>query len=197
VVRRYFEDVLGGGRLDLLNELVAPVYVDHTAQPGRSPGIAGIREVTHMFRTAFPDLTVTVEDCLADADRVATRFTLRGTHTGPFADMAPTGRRVTIGGMAITRLAGGLIAEQWDQADMLGLLRQLGVFPPASTPRSIVHPRRSDDAEKHLGQAQNRTIGASPESPQHMSPHAPSRQGVCGERPTGADRRKWWRGVDR
>ncbi|HEY5989363.1 MAG TPA: ester cyclase [Streptosporangiaceae bacterium] len=131
VVRRCFEDVLGGCRLHLLTELVAPGYVDHTAQPGRSPGIAGIREVTHMFRTAFPDLTVTVEDCLADGDRVATRFTLRGTHTGPFAGMAPTGRQVTIGGMAITRLASGQIAEQWDQADMLGLLRQLGAFPGA------------------------------------------------------------------
>lgn len=132
VVRRYFEDVLSGGRLDLLNELVTPGYVDHTAQPGRSPGIAGIREVTHMFRTAFPDLTVAVEDCLIDGDRVATRFTLRGTHTGPFAGMAPTGRQVTIGGMAITRLVGGRIAEQWDQADMLGLLQQLGAFPAPS-----------------------------------------------------------------
>jgi predicted ester cyclase len=158
MVRRYFEDVLGGGRLDLLNELVAPVYVDHTAQPGRSPGIAGIREVTHMFRTAFPDLTVTVEDCLADADRVATRFTLRGTHTGPFADMAPTGRRVTIGGMAITRLAGGLIAEQWDQADMLGLLRQLGVFPRprhrgASCTRAAATTRRSTLAKHRIGRS--------------------------------------------
>jgi steroid delta-isomerase-like uncharacterized protein len=82
-----------------------------------------------MFRSAFRDLTVTVDDCVADQDKVAVRFTVHGTQTGPFASVPPTGRRVTIGGMAFSRVTDGRIAEQWDQADMLGLLQQLGVFP--------------------------------------------------------------------
>ena len=150
VVRRYLEDVLGGGNLDLLDELVAPGYRDNTARPGRSPGVDGIRQVTRMFRTAFPDLTLAVEDCLTDGDRVATRFTLRGTHTGPFAGLAATGRQVAIGGMAISRLVDGRIAEQWDQADMLELLRQLGAFPtPAPTPHGNANQHRSDHKEEH------------------------------------------------
>ncbi len=71
VVWRYLQEVLGGGRLELLDELVAPDYVDHTARAGRSLGVAEIREVVRMFHTAFPDLAVTVQDCLMDRDRVA------------------------------------------------------------------------------------------------------------------------------
>jgi steroid delta-isomerase-like uncharacterized protein len=134
VVRRYFEVILGTGRLDLLNDLVAPEYVDHTARPGRAPGAAGVREVVGLFRTAFPDVAVAVEDTITEQDRVATRFTIRGTHTGPFAGLPPTGRRVVITGIAISRVAGGRIAEQWDQADMLGLLQQLGALPDPSHP---------------------------------------------------------------
>jgi steroid delta-isomerase-like uncharacterized protein len=134
VVGRYFEEVLGGGRLDLLDELIAPDFVDHTARSGRSAGIAGIREVVRMFHTAFPDLTVTVEDQLTEGHRVAIRFMMRGTHTGPFAGMAPTGRHIAFGGMAMSRLVDSRIAEQWDQADMLGLLQQLGAFPNSGPP---------------------------------------------------------------
>jgi steroid delta-isomerase-like uncharacterized protein len=134
VVRRYFEEILGTGRLDLLNELVAPEYVDHTARPGRASGTAGVREVVVLFHTAFPDLVVTLEDTLTEQDRVATRFTIRGTQTGPFAGLPPTGRQVVITGIAISRVAGGRIAEQWDQADMLGLLQQLGALPDPGHP---------------------------------------------------------------
>jgi predicted ester cyclase len=134
VARRTFEEVLGTGRLDLLNELVAPGYVDHTARPGRAPGAAGVREVAGLFHTAFPDLAVTVEDTLTGQDRVATRFTLRGTQTGPFAGLPPTGERVAITGIATSRVAGGRIAEQWDQAGTLGLLQQLGALPDPGHP---------------------------------------------------------------
>jgi steroid delta-isomerase-like uncharacterized protein len=112
VVRRYFEEVLGGGRLDLLNELIAPEYVDHTARPGRAPGSAGVRDVVGLFHTKFPDLVVTVEDLFAEQDRVATRFPIRGTHTGPFAGLPPTGRGVMLTGIAISRVADGRITEQ-------------------------------------------------------------------------------------
>jgi predicted ester cyclase len=92
VVRRYFEGVLGTGRVDRSNELLAPDYVDHTASSGRAPGAAGLREMVSLFHAAFPDLVSTVEDTIAQDDRVATRFTIRGTQTGPFAGVAATVR---------------------------------------------------------------------------------------------------------
>ncbi len=134
VVRRYFEEVLGAGRVDLLSELVAPDYVDHTGRSKRAPGAAGIREVVSLFHTAFPDLVITVEDTIPQHGRVATRFTIAGTQTGPFAGVAPTGKRLLIRGIAISRVANGRITEQWDQADMLGLLQQLGALPDPGQP---------------------------------------------------------------
>jgi hypothetical protein len=83
VVWRYLQEVLGGGRLELLDELVAPDYVDHTARAERSPGVAGIREVVRMFHTAFPDLAVTVQDCLMDRDRVASHPSATSARTAP------------------------------------------------------------------------------------------------------------------
>jgi steroid delta-isomerase-like uncharacterized protein len=136
VVRRYLEDVLGGGQLDLLDEVVASEYVDHTARPGRSPGPAGVREVVELFHTAFPDLVVRVEETISEQDRVATRFTIRGTHSGPFAGLPATHRRVMIGGIAMSRVANGRIVEQWDQADMLELLQQFGALPSPCDHRS-------------------------------------------------------------
>jgi predicted ester cyclase len=81
-------------------------------------------------RTAFPDQRVAVDDLLAESDRVAVRFTLRGTHLGELLDLAPTGRRVTVPGVAIYRIAGGRIAEGWVGFDALGLLEQLSVLAP-------------------------------------------------------------------
>jgi steroid delta-isomerase-like uncharacterized protein len=129
MVRRYFEEVLGAGRVDPLNVLVAPDYIDHTARSGRASGSAGIREMVSLFHTAFPDLVITVEDTITQHDRVATRFTIGGTQAGPFAGVAPKGRRVLITGIAISRVANGWITEHWDQADMLGLLQQLDALP--------------------------------------------------------------------
>ena len=76
-----------------------------------------------LFHTASPNPVITVDDTITQHDRVATRFTIGGTQTGPFAGVAPTSKRVLIAGIAISRLANGRITERWDQADMLGLLR--------------------------------------------------------------------------
>jgi predicted ester cyclase len=82
-----------------------------------------------MYLRAFPDMHLTIDDAIAEGDRVAVRFTSRGTHRGAFGPIPPTGRRVTIASYLVARIADGKIAEQWGLDDQLGMLRQLGVIP--------------------------------------------------------------------
>jgi predicted ester cyclase len=81
------------------------------------------------WRTAFPDLQFTIEDHIAEGNKVATRVTLRGTHSGRYLDIAPTGKKITVSGMTISHVVDGKIVEIWITRDDLGLLQQLGVVP--------------------------------------------------------------------
>ena len=126
--RRFVEEVVNLGRTDLLPHLVAAEHVRH-APDGDLYGPEGVRVDLAEWRAGFPDLRVVVEDLVAEGDRVASRFVLRGTHAGPFLGVAPTGRRIALAGVAIDRLAGGRLAESWVSLDCLGLLRQLESLP--------------------------------------------------------------------
>ena len=128
VVRRLVEGVLNHGQTGLLAELVAADHVGHDPL-GDHYGREGLRIAVAEYRAAFPDLSVTVEDLVAEGDKVAHRFTLRGTHAGPFMGIPATGRAVAATGIAIDRLAAGKLAESWVSLDALGLLRQLGARP--------------------------------------------------------------------
>ena len=125
VVRRFVEEIVNRWNPGLLPELVAAGHVDHWPD-GDLYGPEGARIGIAEYRAAFADLSVTIEDLIAEGDRVAYRFTLRGTHTGPFLAVPATGRRVTATGIGIGRLAGGKLVESWINLDVLGLLRQLG-----------------------------------------------------------------------
>jgi steroid delta-isomerase-like uncharacterized protein len=133
LVRRFVEEVQSQGRLEVLDALVAPTVVNHTAPPGVPPDREGIRQLSALFRAAFPDGRMTVEDMIAEGDRVATRKTFRGTHQGAFMGLPPTGKPVEIGLIDIVRVAADRIVEHWNAVDNLGLLQQLGVgvLPPA------------------------------------------------------------------
>ena len=128
VVRRMYE-VINGRNLALATELVTEDVVYHDAPPGLPPGREGYLAFTQLFLDAFPDLQLTVEDLLAEGDRVAARVRGRGTHQGELMGIAPTGRRFEAAGITIIRLQDGKIAEEWEQIDMLGILQQLGVIP--------------------------------------------------------------------
>jgi len=126
VCRRIVSLVLDG-EFDAAARLLTPDYVDHADPPGTPGGVAGAVGRWRMFRTAFPDLSISLDDVVAQGDRVATRFTVRGTHQGPLLELAPTGRAITLTGIDINRLVDGRIAERWAGMDMLGLQQQLGV----------------------------------------------------------------------
>jgi steroid delta-isomerase-like uncharacterized protein len=122
------------GNADVVETYYAPDYVDHTPSPIRrlAPGREGVRQALAIFRRAFPDTRHTIEDLVAEEDRVVVRLSARGTHTGEFIGVAPTGEVVTMTGIAIYRIVDGRIAERWAEQS-LGVLEQLGIAAPAPT----------------------------------------------------------------
>jgi steroid delta-isomerase-like uncharacterized protein len=133
ITRQMIEEVFNKGRLDLIGKLVAPEFVGHDpALPQDIAGPDGQREVVSGYRAAFPDLEVTIDDQIAEGDRVVTRWTARGTHTGDLWGIPGTGKQVTVTGTSIDRNQDGRIVETWSHWDALGLMQQLGVVPAAA-----------------------------------------------------------------
>ena len=125
VVRRLVEEVINRGQSALLAELIAADHVGHDPF-GDHYGVEGTRIVVQEYRTAFPDMLLTIEDLVAAKDTVAWRFSLRGTHDGPFMGLPPTGREVTAVGIVYGRLKDSRVVESWVSFDTLRLLRQTG-----------------------------------------------------------------------
>jgi steroid delta-isomerase-like uncharacterized protein len=128
VVRRIFEDVLSGGDFDAIAELFGPnLVVHHPDVPYETRGQDGIRERLRGPRTAFPDLDCQIHDLFAEGDRVAIRYTVRGTNTGEIMGAEPTGKQFELEAQAIYRLEGGRVVEIWEAWNVLGLMQQLGM----------------------------------------------------------------------
>ena len=133
ISRRLIEEVFNKGNLDLAEELVTADSVGHDpALPEETHGPEGLRQSVTGYRTGFGDLVIKVEDQIAEGDRVVTRWTGRGTHTGAIFGIDPTGKQTTVTGITIDRIVGGKIAESWTNWDTLGLMQQLGVVPPVT-----------------------------------------------------------------
>jgi predicted ester cyclase len=138
--RRLYEEVFGLGRLEAADEILSPDCVSHG--PGTPPtiGTDGIKRQATILRTAFPDLRVSLDDQLAEGDRVASRWTGSGTHSGPLTlpagPLPPTGARIAFGEIRIDRFADGRIVESWFLPDRFTLWQQLGLLPAAPPPRT-------------------------------------------------------------
>jgi len=113
--------------LAVVDKYYAPDFVFHSGAGDLN--LEQYRQVATIYPKAFPDIDSTVEDIVAEGDRVAFRYTWRGTHQGEFMGVAPTGKKVSILGITIVRIAGGKIAETWALDDTLGLMQQLGAIP--------------------------------------------------------------------
>lgn len=133
--QRFFDEVWSQGELGVVDELFAPEYVGHPSGPEETVrGPEGVKEYVGRLRAGVPDLTVTIEDQLADRDKVVTRWTAQGTHDGELMGIDPTGRAASVTGITIQRIGDvGQIVEGWTNWDTLGLLQQLSAVPePAS-----------------------------------------------------------------
>ena len=122
-------DVWSSGQLERLDELVAPDVVHHDPyDPNGAEGLVGMKRTIQANRSAFPDMQLTVEDQIAEADKVVTRWRGEMTHSGDLAGVPPTGRRVAINGITIDRFEDGKIVEAWRSMDMLRLLQGIGAL---------------------------------------------------------------------
>jgi predicted ester cyclase len=129
--RRWFEEVVTERNLALADELLAPGYVLHfPGLPGPVDG-EGHKQLLMMFHRGFPDWQETIDDVVAEGDRVVIRVKGSGTHRGEFQGLAPTGKRVVATGVGIGRIEDGRIAESWAEYDALGLMQQLGATSQA------------------------------------------------------------------
>lgn len=127
LVRRYYQEVLTGRDRDLLERLLDSAFVSH-ASGGPAAGAGAYAAAVDATHAAFPDLVVTVHDQVAEADTVVTRWSAIGTQAGDFAGVPATGRRVAVTGIHIHRVRHGRLVEHWEELDLLGVLRQLGVL---------------------------------------------------------------------
>lgn len=130
IIRRWVDECYNKGNLAVADELVATDYVNQSAPLGQAPGLEGEKQYAAMIRSAYPDFHMAIEDQIAEGDKVVTRYTARGTHKGKFMGIPPTGKKVTVRGIHIHRIAGGKVVEGWSEFDQLGALQQLGVVPP-------------------------------------------------------------------
>ena len=129
-VRRLFEEVWNKGNLQVTDDLFTPNYAHHDAStPDLGRGPEGEKKRATLYRTAFPDLRLTVEDIIAEGETVVARWSCRGTHKGDLNGIAPTGKRINITGISIARFTNGKMSEGFVNWDALSLMQQLGVVP--------------------------------------------------------------------
>lgn len=129
VLERYYEECLNKGNLDVIYEGAARDHISHGTAPNGAEGVEHLKEWVRLQRASFPDLDVTVDDWIQQDNKVVSRFTARGTHTGePYSGIPATGRPIAINGIVIDEFAEGVIVESWFSMDGMQLAGQLGAF---------------------------------------------------------------------
>jgi len=128
IMRRFIE-AINARNLDVVDELVAKDHLDHHIPPELPRGPEGVKIYFKSLSTSFPDCRITIEDLLADGDKVAIRIVFAGTHRGEFLGIPATGKQFAIQSIGIGRFANGMMVEWWEIGDGLGLMSQLGVIP--------------------------------------------------------------------
>ncbi len=129
VLERYYEECLNKGNLDVIYEGADDSHISHGTAPNGKEGVEHLKEWVRLQRASFPDLHVTVDDWILEGDKVVSRFTARGTHTGePYEGVPPIGREFAVSGIVIDEFRDGLIVESWFSLDGLELAKQLGAL---------------------------------------------------------------------
>lgn len=130
LVRQFLEEVWNKGNMAKIDEYLSPDFVYHTIPFGLPSSLEGYKQHHNMLWAAHSNIHTSIEDMIAEGDKVVMRFRWVGTHTGEFLGIPPTGKQITNTGIIIYRLAGGKIVDQWDEKDLLGVMQQLGIVPP-------------------------------------------------------------------
>jgi steroid delta-isomerase-like uncharacterized protein len=130
ICRRFLEEGVNKGNQAVAEELVGPDFVDHNPLPGLPPNRDGFKQSFVIFHSVFPDMKYTIEDMIAERDKVVVRWIATGTQKGELFGVPPTGKHITTVGIDIFRLADGKLMELWLSWDQLGMMQQLGIIPP-------------------------------------------------------------------
>jgi steroid delta-isomerase-like uncharacterized protein len=134
LLRRAWDEVYGQGRLDFVEEFVLDDVIAHEPD-GDVRGVEELKRYLAAYLVAFPDTSVTIEDVIAEGDKVVSRYTARGTHRGTTEDYGPpTGKQMVMEGITVYHFRGGKLAEMWDRYDNLAVMQQLGLMPDAESP---------------------------------------------------------------
>jgi steroid delta-isomerase-like uncharacterized protein len=138
ISRRFIEEAFNKGNVDVIDEIVSSNIVTHdpAAPPNMPAGSEGVKQMVLGYRSAFPDIKVTIDDLIAEGDKVVTRWSARGTHEGELMGIPPTGKEGQVTGISIDRIEGGQIVESWTNWDTLGLLQQIGAVPEMAPTQS-------------------------------------------------------------
>lgn len=134
VARRFMEEVLNKHDLTILDQFMAPDIVDHDLFPGLPQGIEGQRQALGILFKAAPDQHYSIDDVIAEGDKVVVRSMLSGTNTGEFMGIPPSGKPIQVEGIDIVRIANGKWVEHWGVFDALGMMMQIGAVPMPGQP---------------------------------------------------------------
>ena len=130
LARRFYNEVINGGNLDLIDELVSEDFVEHEQFPGLpTTGPEAPKAALGMFKAAFPDLQMTADDIIAEGDKVVVRITMSGTHRGEFMGMPPTNKGFKVQAIDIIEVHDGKATAHWGQTDQAAIMEQLGLAP--------------------------------------------------------------------
>jgi steroid delta-isomerase-like uncharacterized protein len=137
LVRRLLDEVWNSGNLGLVEEVLATDFLRHgpPSLEGVARGPEGFKQLVTMYRAAFPNLRISVEDQVAEGDKIVTRWTAHGTHGGELMGLSPTGKEIAVPGIIIDRIREGKIHEEWVDYDGLGMMQTLGALPAAGQAR--------------------------------------------------------------
>lgn len=130
VVRRLYEEVWNKKDLGVVDELIAADFIDHNASVGLAPGIDGFKQGFAIALVTFPDIRLTIEDLIAEEDKVVSRVIAHGTQKGEIMGIPPTGKQVVFMCIDIVRIADSKIVERWSLIDLSSMIYQLHVVPP-------------------------------------------------------------------
>ena len=134
IVRRFADEVITQGQIDWAAQFVWEDVVEQVPLPGQGPGLEGLKDIIRAMRTGFPDLVFSIQEQIAEADKVASRFEWTGTHQAEFLGIPATNRHVRVWGIVIDRLENGRIKDTRIIMDTLGLMTQLGALASSPTP---------------------------------------------------------------
>ena len=129
IFRRYIEEVWNQGRLELADEIFDRYLAHQPDGPTLERGPEDVKRFNEEYHSAFPDFRISIDDQIAEGDKVVSRYTVSGTHQGEFFGIAPTGKPIEMTGTSIDRFEEGRLVEDWPEYDLLGAMRQVGAIP--------------------------------------------------------------------